>query len=62
MRSKFFHDYSLISKCFSYPELCLLEDAINNYDFLYKVDENQLAELRRLMLLARGWAHQFARR
>lgn len=56
--SVFFHNYSAISKCFTYPELCLLEDAINKYNFPYKVDEKRLAELRRLILLARGWAHQ----
>lgn len=55
--SVLFHNYSAISKCFTYPELCLLEHAISKYEFPYKVDEKQLADLRHMVTLARGWAH-----
>lgn len=55
--------YYELSKIFGEGELLLLEDALNNYHpaNMSETEQSRLDELRKIIVTARRWRHQFGK-
>ena len=52
-------DWTKLSKCLSYWELCCIEQALNNFfpSYLTDYDKEKFEKLKDTVASARGWQH-----